>query len=259
MQTEAVIDKLILAAEERGYSRIPSGNEGVPSDSLLGIFQLFRPDGISDLEIFAEQPGGPVFEERLSAVFAAVGDGGRGDGLKDAYFVVRNPPAIDESAAKPIAESFVHSSIRLSSLIGSTFEADPDVRILEGKPPKHPRAREEQAPLLGLLQRDLPSSIAEILNANSLAAQLQEALYFVACDHWLRDYLRWPLASAESTLALSQDGRSALDAALDAYFTLWVHGIKFRIFSNRQVDFYLPRRSDGTLIDAGQFANKRSN
>ncbi|MEM8734587.1 MAG: hypothetical protein AAGG44_10220 [Planctomycetota bacterium] len=259
MPADETIDKLIRAAEKRGFGGSASGQPEDESASLLGIFQLFRPDGIAELGIFSDLPGGPAFEDRLARVFTAVGDGGRGDGLKDAYFVIRNPPAVSEAEVQRLAELFLNSCLQLDLVSGQHFDPPPKVRVLEGKPPKHPKSVAEQAPLLRRIQKELPDAIAAILNANSIASRLEEALYFMACDRWLRDYLRWPLAVADAALPLSNEDQSALASALEAYFSLWSHGIKFRIFSSREVDFYLPRRTDGTLIDAGQFATKHSN
>ena len=80
----------------------------------------------------------------------------------------------------------------------------------------------------------------------SLGTNLSEPLYFTACDALLRDFLRWPLLADH---ALGDD-------PFQPYFQLWRHGIKYRVFRNDQVDFYLPRRSTGELLDAGQFAGQ---
>ncbi|MEM7559175.1 MAG: hypothetical protein AAF394_08625, partial [Planctomycetota bacterium] len=129
-----------------------------------------------------------------------------------------------------------------------TFEL-PEIRILEGKPPKHPKNPNEKSALLNLFESKLPSQIDARFAHGSLGHELSEALYFVACDRWLRDFLRWPLLKPAESGLQSSDSR-----CVDSYFQIWRHGVKFRIFSNTRIDFYLPVRADGSLIDAGAFA-----
>lgn len=244
MRAEEVVQQLVDSARTAGSNAF--------EETLMGLFQVFRPDGLCEHEFIDVHPGGPEFRSRLNQLYGAVRSSVRGDGLKDAYFVVRDPPAITSRDAESIASQFVESALACAEQLQlprkDEITALPSVRVLEGKPPKHPKAQREQADLLQLLQKELPTAIDASFNGDSLGSLLHEALYFVACDAWLRDYLRLPLIG-DSTVP-------SLDAACTSYFELWRHGIKFRIFSNKQVDFYLPRREDGTLIDAGQFASR---
>ncbi|MFK7735908.1 MAG: hypothetical protein AB8B50_07775 [Pirellulaceae bacterium] len=244
MAPEKVVQQLVDSTRTAGSNAF--------EETLMGLFQVFRPDGLQDHEFLDEHLGGADFRRRLSEVYDAVRSSVRRDGLKDAYFVVRDPRPIGSTHAEPVAAKFVESALEAAKQMqlprALMLTDSPIIRILEGKPPKHPKAEREQADLLQLLQKDLPSAVDASFAPESLGGRLQEALYFVACDTWLRDYLRLPLLGAASS--------KSLEVACGCYFQLWRHGIKFRIFSDNQIDFYLPRRDDGTLIDAGQFASR---
>lgn len=245
MARHAVVEDLIAAA--------PAVTD---PKSLIGLIQAFRPGGLPEIDSLLALPGGPEFAGRLQEAFDAVASSARPDSMKDAYFVIRNPPLVDTATLAGHANRFIASVAAVAQAMeGSSVQfADlPDVRILEGKPPKHPRAASEKSELLNVFQTGVPAFIdgrfahAGASDSRVVGRQLAEALYFVACDSWLREYLRLPLLGGLSDPA---------DQASAAYFQLWRHGVKYRIFSNHRVDFYLPRRADGTLIDAGQFANR---
>ncbi len=114
----------------------------------------------------------------------------------------------------------------------------PAIRVLEGLPPKHPKAEAEKSPLLKSLQNQA-STLLERIAADDSAAALRPAYYFVACDPMLRDYLMWPLYR-EPLHDLSQQ---PIADPFQPYFRLWTHGVKYRIFGDKQVDLYLPRQT----------------
>ncbi len=246
MTEHPVVDELLACA---------SATAG--AESLIGLFQAFRPNGLPALDSLGGISGGEEFARRVQSVFDAVSASRRDDSMKDAYFIVRSPP---HGAAEHLAQQagrFVASGIQLARLAGVTGAelADlPELRLLEGKPPKHPKDDREKADLLFLFQERLPQLLSTLFResrepAAKLAVELEESLYFIACDSWLRDYLRLPLLD-------DMPQRTIADHTASAYFELWRHGIKFRIFSEQRIDFYMPRRDDGTLIDAGQFARR---
>lgn len=246
MARHPVVDDLIAAA--------PAVTD---QDSLIGIFQMFRPDGLHDVSSLLGLTGGAEFGKRLQSIYDAVSTSSRTDNMKDAYFVVRNPPVPSAALAK-CAGQFVTSLARATEAMENApvrFAELPTVRMLEGKPPKHPRSSAERPELLNLLQTTLPTFVdgqfaqTDASDAEQVGHQLAEPLYFIACDAWLRDYVRLPLMRDRAI-------KAAVDQACVAYFQLWRHGVKYRIFSNERIDFYLPRRTDGTLIDAGQFAKR---
>ena len=240
-----------FVAELRAAAPVPaSADAGPDAESLIGTFQAFRPDGLPEFETLEAIPGGSEFRARMQCVYDAVGSGRRSDNMKDAFFVVRHPPQLQSDDAQQIATEFVQGALALARQTGaeSTFEL-PEIRILEGKPPKHPKNPNEKSELLNLFESKLPAQIDAIFAPGSLGNELSEALYFVACDRWLRDFLRWPLLQPSGN-----DLKPSNSQCVDSYFQLWRHGVKFRIFSNTRIDFYLPVRADGSLIDAGAFA-----
>ncbi len=175
--------------------------------------------------------------------------------MQDAYFIVRNPPMLEAQAAERLGQAFVAGLSQICKQLGindgsQLFDKPPSVRVLEGKAPKHPRKREEHCELLRLMNEIIPGAVDGLFKEESLGAQLSEALYFIACDRLLRDYLRWPLLASQEPSASGND-------VLASYFELWRHGIKYRAFNNEQIDLYLPRRASGTLLDVGQFAMEK--
>jgi hypothetical protein len=169
--------------------------------------------------------------------------------MRDAYFIVRQPAAISAADAGQHAQTFFTNLADLAArldraALATRLQQIDRVRVLEGKPPKHPKAPEERAALLRALDADGNALTEGMTDADSLAALLRPACYFTACDPFLRDYLLWPLLEPSE----------AWGDPFAAYFELWKHGIKYRIFQEEQVDLYLPTRADGSFVDAGRFA-----
>lgn len=206
-------------------------------DSLIGVFQSFRPDGREIKGLFDTlEERGAELESRLERLFEAAGDDRRPQGGRDAYFVVRNPPLLDPEEAKNLAARWLAGVQSLAINVGDKATADnldpiPMIRVLEGIPPKHPKQEHEKSELLQTLQDDA-TTLVERIDAGPHAAALRPAFYFTACDAMLRDYLMWPLYA-------SQVG---LEDPFEPYFVLWRHGVKYRVFGETQVDLYLPRR-----------------
>lgn len=205
------------------------------ADSLISFFQVFRPDGNALAGLFAELDCGDALHERLQQLYAAAGDDRRPTGGRDAYFVVRNPPAMTASAAKVAAEAWLIGVREIAVAIGNDEVAEmlapiPIIRVLEGIPPKHPKIESEQSHLLRIVRTKAPAMI-ESIDAGPLATTLRPAYYFTACDAMLRDYLMWPFY-VQAT---------GLENPLGPYLALWKHGAKYRIFQESQVDIYLPR------------------
>ncbi len=138
-----------------------------------------------------------------------------------------------------------------------TYVADDIVERLcqsSGTPPlDNPQAPAPIGVFQSFRPSGLPESLSAGLSARSMAFtarldsvynavrssqrldNMSEALYFIACDRLLRDYLRWPLLDKDPSGCLAEKD------SLRDYFALWKHGIKLRIFNNRQLDVYLPR------------------
>ncbi len=242
MNAQSVATRLKVAAQ--------APNDDLSADSLIGIFQSFRPDGLALAGIFDEVPGGEEFVHRLGQLYDTTGDSRRPDAMRDAYFIVRQPAAISAAAAGQHAETFFTRLAELASRLNrdsfaTQLQQIERVRVLEGKPPKHPKAKEERVALLQAIDEHGSALTAGMTDAESLAELLRPACYFTACDPFLRDYLLWPLLEPSA----------AWGDPFAPYFELWKHGIKYRVFQEEQIDLYLPTRADGTLVDAGRFAS----
>jgi hypothetical protein len=215
------------------------GSEVSPdADSLIGVFQVFRPDGRAVVGLYDDLEDGEQLLQRLEHLYAVAGDDRRPQGGRDAYFVVRNPPALDPDLANQYAKAWLAGLRALAVSLGDVEIAErldplPTIRVLEGIAPKHPKDEAEKSGLLRTLQQDVPS-LVERIDAGPYPAALRPAYYFTACDSMLRDYLMWPLYS--QTIGLADPFQN--------YFELWKHGVKYRIFGETQVDLYLPRQQN---------------
>jgi hypothetical protein len=225
--------------------RLCQSSSAAPLDSPqasapIGVFQSFRPNGLPETMSAGLSARSVAFTDRLTSIYEAVRSSQRLDNMKDAYFVVRDPPKISASKADLLAKDFLTrlgelaDALELES-IRRILDERPRVRVLEGRAPKHPKLRQEKCEFLLGLEEELPSQVSMLFSGGSSGERLSEALYFIACDKLLRDYLRWPLLDKDPSGYLMEK-----DSFQD-YFALWKHGIKLRIFNNRQLDVYLPR------------------
>lgn len=206
------------------------------ADDAIGFFQSLRPQGTGLRELFDQVPHGDELRERLARVFAVSGDPTRSDGMRDAYFIVRRPTAISPEVVQQAARCWLENLRRLDQRIGSGTLADlltplPRIRVLQGKPPKHPRDPAERSRLLTEISSFPDRFIDPLRPEGDSALGLRRAYYFIACDAYLRDHLLWPLYRHLTGFA----------DPLEPYFTLWEHGAKFRIFNDEEFDLYVPR------------------
>ena len=227
-------DSLIRKCHD--LARVTPETESGP-DSLVGFFQVFRPDGNALNDLYCDLEAGDALHQRLGQLFEAAGDDRRPQGGRDAYFLVRNPQPLDPDLAEQLGEQWLSGVLEISKHVDDTATCDalspiPKVRVLEGTAPKHPREAAQKSNLLLCIQS--AAQHVESIDAGPYAETLRPAYYFTACDAMLRDYLMWPLY-AEAT---------GLDDPLRPYFELWRHGVKYRIFGESQVDLYLPRHFD---------------
>lgn len=206
-------------------------------DSLVGFFQVFRPDGQALADLFSELEVGDELQARLQQLYTIAGNDHRPSGGRDAYFLVRDPKPVDPQRAEQLGTGWLEGLVAIATHLNDgsiceNLQPLPRIRVLEGTPPKHPKNDWEKSSLLRSIQDS--SSLVERIDAGPLPEVLRPAYYFTACDAMLRDYLMWPLY-AEAT---------GLDDPLLPYFELWAHGAKYRIFGETQVDLYLPRQFD---------------
>lgn len=215
-----------------------TGNEQTEDptpDSLIGLFQCFRPDGKDVEGIFPDTVEKQDLLDRLEELFIAAGNDRRPDGGRDAYFVVRQPAVLTPERAETLGLSWVDGLRLLAELDGGLglaqpLEANLRIRVLEGIPPKHPKDKSEHSNLLRCVQKC--AEMTDRLAVGIEAAALRPAYYFIACDPFLRDYLMWPFFRPTT----------GMTDPLHSYFQLWKHGVKYRIFEESQIDLYLPRQ-----------------
>lgn len=215
-------------------------------ETLPGFFQAFRPEGRDLRGLFADLPRGEALWQRLERVFHYAGESRRPDGARDAYFIVRRPLPVDPERVRVAAQQFLGSMAALAhreneGRLADLLTTPPEVRVLEGKPPKHPRQTSERAELLRELSGATERIAQRRREPSAVARTIAPAYYFVACDPHLRDYLMWPLYDASGASSLEDAGDPPLRDPFAAYFDLWRHGVKYRIFNNEQIDFYIPR------------------
>ncbi|MGB7324008.1 MAG: apolipoprotein acyltransferase [Rubripirellula sp.] len=218
-----------------------SPEQPLDPDSLIGFFQVFRPDGRALADLYdglelGETDVTDALAERLESLFKFAGDDRRPKGGRDAFFVVRNPPPLDPDQAEAWTVDWLSSARDLAISVGDlelveSLDPTPAVRVLEGTPPKHPKKDEEKSGLLRAIQQNLPM-LVEQLDVGPFPAVLRPAYYFIACDAILRDYLMWPFYASAS----------GLNDPFEPYFHLWSHGAKYRIFEDGKIDIYLPRQ-----------------
>jgi len=214
--------------------------------SLIGVFQKLRPDGVGvDGKAVAEILTGSekldAVAGRLTQVYEIAGDPKRPDGALDAYFIVRNPSPISPEEVEYEASKFFELLERLAAAVSfqplsNVLSPTPDVRILEGLPPKNPKKQNEKTELLRRVESASDDICLSLAKQDAVADMLWESVYFMACDAFLRDYILWPLYAPSVKV----------DDPFRHYFQLWKHRVKFRIFGKSQVDFYLPRL-DGVI------------
>jgi len=206
-------------------------------DSLIGFFQLFRPDGAAIVDLFEDLEEGDLLQARLRQLYEIAGEDRRASGGRDAYFLVRHPEALDPDVASRLASSWIHELATMARMVGEhqvaeTLGTEPSIRVLEGIPPKHPKNDSEKSRLLLAIEE--AAALVEQTKASPYAEALRPAYYFIACDPMLRDYLMWPLYKKVT----------GLDDPFLPYFELWKHGVKYRIFGESRIDLYLPRHNN---------------
>ncbi len=218
-------------------------------DSLIGMFQTFRPDGDGlDEALGGLSIAGDLYR-RLERLYRDSGEDRRPQGGRDAYFIVRRPRPLDPVVAESTAQHWIDGLASLakwtsSSLAAECLSRDINVRVLEGIAPKHPKDPGEKCKLLATMENSVPELLTPMVQHSAVLELLRPAYYFIACDAHLRDYLMWPLyLEAMNHPCVSLDSEKLPPDPFAAYYDLWRHGVKYRIFSDDQIDLYLPRQA----------------
>lgn len=234
MDQQQLLDRCQTAAN--GLNPAQTSDHAWGPEDAIGFFQSLRPHGKELAEVFRHVPHGEELEARLLKVYKIAGEPLRPDGNKDAYFIVRNPIQLAPDTVKQAAHRWLENLSKLNRQVGDgslseLLEANPLVRVLEGQPPKHPKKSDERSELLVQMLGFSERNIQPLQPPNATALVLRQACYFIACDAALCDYLLWPVYR---TLVNFED-------PFEPYFTLWTGGVKYRIFNNHTIDFYMPR------------------
>jgi hypothetical protein len=216
-------------------------------DSLIGMFQAFRPDGIGLDDAFSGMPCAGDLFRRLERLYRDSGEDQRPQGGRDAYFVIRAPRPIDPIVAESTARQWLENLSELAKATSqpaasTVLSRDIQIRVLEGIAPKHPKDDSEKSELLKVFTNEVPELSHRLVTKSTPRSDcdfldlLRPAYYFIACDASLRDYLMWPLYQP-----FADQINAAPNDPFSPYYDLWRHGIKYRIFSEDQIDLYLPR------------------
>jgi hypothetical protein len=230
-------EKALTTSDLKQRIQVTAGIDAeTDTDSMIGFFQKFRPDGQGLQGLFDGLPRGEQYRDRLDRLFQAAGEDRRESGGRDAYFVVRQPPAISPEVAEFHATRWLESLRRMALRVkqpelSGCLNSLPRIRVLEGNPPKQPKRDQESFPLLKAIKVHGASLTDGIAGECQVVSLLREAYYFIACDWVIRDYLLWPAYANE----LDESDPMA------GYFELWRHGVKLRVFHDDMVDLYLPR------------------
>ena len=224
-------------SQESSRSQSTDSPELSEADSLIGFFQLFRPDGERLQNLFEHLENGDELSRRLQQLYQVAGKDRRPDGGRDAYFIVRSPAPLPPEQAEHHAALWIDGMTELAHSVDdpdvtAKLTPRPTIRVLEGIPPKPPKHPHEQSQLHLTVAKRCVELTSKVPGTDPHAELLRPAYYFLACDPMLRDYLMWPFYVDQTRL----------DDPFRSYFTLWSHGIKYRIFSEERIDIYLPRQ-----------------
>jgi hypothetical protein len=229
---------MLMETEFRNRCRQIAGladEDTLDPTAMVGFFQRFRPKGVGLESLYTGMPRGQEYRRRLDRLFEAAGEDQRPGGGRDAYFVVRKADTLSPEEVEQHATSWLtglsqlvmhHELGELKNRLGVV----PKIRVLEGIPPKQPKSDQESFPLLRALKVHAPAMTDGVALNCEVVSLLRDAYYFTACDSMLRDYMLWP-AYAEHFDA---------EDPYEGYFELWRHGIKWRVFHDDMIDFYLP-------------------
>lgn len=206
------------------------GREGVKDyGDLFGMFQHFRPDGKGVEAVFAGFPHGAEMLSRLMEVYRCTSKGFR---ESDAYFIPRPSRACPEKKARELLAAHFDAMRKLApavriegldeALAYVEFERVTTHEALEAVP------YSDDCPESSIYEMctDLPRRMK---SQDETLRDLREALYSIACDYYLADYVRWPLYEP-------------IDAHPDpyrAYFELWSRGVQFNYRELGACKFYI--------------------
>lgn len=197
-------------------------------DSLVGFFQKFRPHGKGLAEALEGVVGADEILPRLLEIYQATAEGCQ-EG--DAYFVVRKPKPLSKEQARQMANSHLQKMEKVAKEVGNSelvqlLEPPPRIEVVSGKTP-WPPGQDDPETLIYEARTDFTLSLTPL---ESHILLLDDAIYNIACDCFLRDYVLWPLYSRSTVIA----------DPFEPYFKLWKHGAGIRFQGDDLVKAYVP-------------------
>ena len=94
------------------------------ADSLIGFFQIFRPDGSAIDGLYSDLDVGQALHARLDKLYAVAGNDRRPQGGRDAYFVIRNPEPLDPELARQLGFGWLQGLRELARCVGDAMTAE---------------------------------------------------------------------------------------------------------------------------------------
>jgi hypothetical protein len=154
---------------------------------------------------------------------------------EDAYFVVKKPQPLSRERAAHLVTRHLQQFADIARETGNgqllrLLEPLPRVEVVPGKTP-WPPGQDDPEVLIYEARTDFMTSLSPL---SSYALLLDEALYHLACDYFLRDYILWPLYRQASTLV----------EPFGSYFELWKHGAGMRFVTDKLVKVFVPALVD---------------
>ena len=204
-------------------------DDATDRSDLIGLFQHFRPDGSAVESIFAGQPFGEVILDRVRRCYQCTRSGFR---ETDPYFIPRPEESCAESEAREVLSQHFLEMQKLA-------ERAQDSELIEILSNVSPARVASQGELNQLpLNDDSPDGWIYDLVTNFLCSLspkdspfllLNDAMYSIANNRFVRDYLLWPLYKEAF-----KNGEPFLPA-----FELWSKGVSFSFRRSDSCRFFI--------------------
>lgn len=200
-------------------------------NELVGFFQKFRPHGDGLAVVFAEVVGAEEFLPRLLNIYQATAEGWDKAAL---YFVVTKPTPLLPEQVKYFATLHLQKMGEIAAEVGNSelvrlLKPLPRLAIVSGQAP-WPPGQDDPETLIYEARADFIQSLTPL---DSEVLLMDDALYHIACDYFLRDYVLWPLYRYSTTIA----------DPFEPYFNLWKHGIQIRFQEDGPATVYVQTTS----------------
>lgn len=197
-------------------------------DNLAGFFQVFRPSGAGLTEAFEGVKRAEEILPRLLDVYRATESGWE---PTDVYFRVRKPQGLQRDRARELVGTHLSQMVAIGRQVNNgdllrLLEPLPRIEIVQGDTLPLPDCAEPEI-LIHEVRTDFMASLVPV---SSPALLLDEALYHLANDCFLRDHILWPLYRHSTTIV----------EPFAEYFELWKHGSGIRIQGGGVARVFVP-------------------